>query len=334
MQYNVNEFLDLISKKLAGTISDQEEFQFRQIITEFPEAMDLFAEELALYNDPIYQKHAAERDIQRDFLEVIEGAKKLDNQRKIRVLAACMVAVIITGLSYFQLGVRYSDKNNEALPAVATITAPPDGNTMVLPKGKEDSMGLPDGSAVIVNADSRLQILFSSKGEKREVKFSGEGYFKIAPGSIPFIIHTPHATIEVLGTEFNLNTYDSGFTRISLINGKIRFKALNKSVIVNGGHELLYSHGSSIYVNQCFCSGSASWRKGIYPFNNLKLKSVLAKLERIYNTPIMIDEGEVVNRRITGVIDKTKGLERNISNLQSIVSFHYYFSDDTLHIAP
>ena len=66
---------------------------------------------------------------------------------------------------------------------------------------------LPDGSSVVVNADSRL--VFSKgwqDGKDREVWLTGEAFFHVAktPLKSRFIVHVNHFDIIVTGTQFNV----------------------------------------------------------------------------------------------------------------------------------
>ena len=66
---------------------------------------------------------------------------------------------------------------------------------------------LPDGSSVVVNADSRL--VFSKgwqDGKDREVWLRGEAFFHVAktPLKSRFIVHVNHFDIIVTGTQFNV----------------------------------------------------------------------------------------------------------------------------------
>jgi len=65
---------------------------------------------------------------------------------------------------------------------------------------------LPDGTSVVINADSKL--IFSpgwKDGRDREVWLSGEAYFHVAktPLKTRFIVHLNHFDIIVTGTQFN-----------------------------------------------------------------------------------------------------------------------------------
>ncbi len=71
----------------------------------------------------------------------------------------------------------------------------------------------------------KLEFPFSFTEGSREITIFGEAYIKVAKNpSKPFIVHLPGSTVQVLGTEFNVNTYDSGIVKVSLVEGMVNFK--------------------------------------------------------------------------------------------------------------
>ena len=107
------------------------------------------------------------------------------------------------------------------------------------PRGGTYQVVLPDRTKVWLNADSKLS--FPSRfGDKERVVFlQGEAYFEVAasyrslrgrPGAgrgnlrerVPFIVESPGQRVEVLGTHFNINSYeDEGSVRTTLLEGSV-----------------------------------------------------------------------------------------------------------------
>ncbi len=57
--------------------------------------------------------------------------------------------------------------------------------------------------------------------------------------------NTSKKLTKVLGTEFNVNTYKSDFTAVSLVEGKINVTGANKTIAVNPGNQAVFD-GKSI----------------------------------------------------------------------------------------
>lgn len=72
-------------------------------------------------------------------------------------------------------------------------------------------------SRVWLNADSKLKYPVTFGSDKREVELEGEGYFEVTRDETrPFRVVVEKQTVEVLGTEFNVDAYRKRKTRIPL----------------------------------------------------------------------------------------------------------------------
>ena len=97
-------------------------------------------------------------------------------------------------------------------------------NTIQTPKGGKFQVRLPDGSKVWLNSASTLSYPTTFTGKERKVKLSGEAYFEIASNKkVPFRVISNGQIVEVLGTHFNINSYDDeDFTKTTLLEGSVR----------------------------------------------------------------------------------------------------------------
>jgi len=81
-------------------------------------------------------------------------------------------------------------------------------NSIVIPKGGHYQLQLPDGTKVWLNAASSLKYPTIFAGKKRVVTLTGEAYFEVAKNKkMPFIVQSRDVETLVLGTHFNINTY-------------------------------------------------------------------------------------------------------------------------------
>lgn len=103
-------------------------------------------------------------------------------------------------------------------------------------ENKLDSFQLPDGSAVTLNSNSTLAYQVNKDGV-REVWLEGEAFFNVRkwkpegkeqPGK--FVVHTQKASVEVLGTSFNLESR-SQKTQLVLHSGEVRLLTPNQGTV-------------------------------------------------------------------------------------------------------
>ncbi len=100
-------------------------------------------------------------------------------------------------------------------------------NQLIIPKGTFYHLVLSDGTKVWLNADSKIKYPVSFGQDKREVSLRGEGYFEVAKDSTrPFIVSTDKMDVRVLGTTFDVNTYeDEGKSFVVLVEGLVEVSA-------------------------------------------------------------------------------------------------------------
>lgn len=92
--------------------------------------------------------------------------------------------------------------------------------------GQTRQVLLPDGSEIVLNANSRVTFPpVWPAGQDRQVSLSGEAFFAVKPGRKPrkFKVQLSGAQVEVLGTEFTV-TDRSRLTRVVLNEGKIQVR--------------------------------------------------------------------------------------------------------------
>lgn len=206
-------------------------------------------------------------------------------------------------------------------------------NKLVVPSGKDYSIRLSDGTEIRMNAGSTLQFPFGFAGSSREVFLTGEAYIKVATvASQPFTIHTPDATIQVLGTEFNVNTYNPGKATISLVQGAVKVLAGKQEVVLKPGLQAEYTTQKGINTHPFDKNDVLSWLEGKYEFRETPLSEIIPILERWYDVKIITDHPTVAEKTFNMQIDRSEGLEALLEMLKITCNADYYYKHDTIHI--
>ncbi len=105
---------------------------------------------------------------------------------------------------------------------------------------------LEDGSVMYISELSSVQYPKHFETDKREVNLQGEAFFEISKNKDrPFFIDTELATIEVLGTAFNIDSKSSSYFSLSVKHGEVRvtMKENGRSVHVKAGERALIQSG-------------------------------------------------------------------------------------------
>ena len=109
---------------------------------------------------------------------------------------------------------------------------------------------LPDGSVVTMNALSKLAYPKNFKGDSRQVRLSGEAFFKISPDKTkPFIIKVNDVTVRVVGTSFNIKSRN-GKTEVVVETGVVNVSKAENSVNLIPGEKAEIVSGSPNFTKQ------------------------------------------------------------------------------------
>ena len=195
-------------------------------------------------------------------------------------------------------------------------------NIMNTPKGRQFSLLLPDGTRVWLNAASSIRFPTVFTGNTRQVEVRGEAYFEVAKNpAMPFLVNVNNrATIEVLGTHFNVNAYENeGTINTTLLEGKVK---INNALLKPGQQAQL--------ANKTMAAGNATpvkivgevdvekvvaWKNGLFNFEGATLKEVMRQLTRWYDIEVVF-EGEVPDIRFVGEMEKNMPLKDLLETLE------------------
>lgn len=201
-------------------------------------------------------------------------------------IAASIVVLITASILFF---------NNQKVEEVITYSTN---------YGETKDIKLPDGSAVTLNANSKIHWNNNWKDtEMRRVDIEGEAFFDIQhlENDIPFRVQAKDVLVEVLGTSFNVNSREAETTEVYLEEGKVALKLEdNSKQLINmvPGERVKYDA-----VNQRVektknetMTTSASWKNGVLNFQNRSFREVLHILREIYGKSFECNETALLDK--------------------------------------
>jgi|GEM_PF-649902 len=190
--------------------------------------------------------------------------------------------------------------------------------------GEKKEIGLPDGSKVILNEDSKL-VFPDAFGEKREVRLIGEAYFSVAKDAEhPFVIDCPNGHVEVLGTAFNLRAYpEEAFAEVEVESGKVMFSRPNgeNQVILEAKQMAVLEplqEGQPVVAIKAVdvpALNAQAWRTNRLDFRNLEMDKVVELIERYYGAKVELVDTEIGSCGYNSQFDKEK-LETILSEIE------------------
>lgn len=227
-----------------------------------------------------------------------------------------------------QSGIRITKTGTGQLvyaTADQTKTAASSLNTISTPRGGQYQVTLADGTKVWLNASSSLTYPSGFANTKqRQVTLKGEAYFEVAKDKLhPFFVKTDRQTVKVLGTHFNISSYeDDKITKTTLLEGLVSVNPIGKEEqIIHPGQQAVLN-GGDIAVKEANTEEAMAWKNGYFRFNDEDIKSVMRKLSRWYSIDVQY-EGEVSVEGFTGKISRFKPISEVLNALESTKTIHF-----------
>ena len=359
----------LLSRKLSGEATAAELEELQQLLQENP-SDQYFAELLLAYwNSSATYASARPASSDLQFAHILNRANEepppamvsaYSTRRGIvfwlkRAGAAAVIAGAIGVTGWWVLSARSSR------PVVAAVQK----SEVMAKKGARTRMVLPDGTQVWLNSDSRLVYDAKFNDAVREVALEGEAYFDVVKNARrPFIVHTSGIDIKVLGTAFNVKSYERESTiEATLIHGSI--EVLNKKepkapkVILRPHEKLVFNKEEHTLLKDRPVSGpgpgtaantsaiaitalpknvadtafvETSWVYNKLLFEGDTFRELAVKMERWFNVRISFTSEKVANYRLRGVFEN-ENIEEALQALQFIASFSYKIKDNEVEIS-
>ncbi|MFX1708266.1 FecR domain-containing protein [Chitinophaga sp. CC14] len=197
----------------------------------------------------------------------------------------------------------------------------PVSNSLKTPRGGQFQLTLPDGSKVWLNAASQLTYKISKTSHERLVELKGEAYFEVAKdANRPFKVLSKGQVVEVLGTHFNVSSYDDDpSVKTTLAEGTVKIIETDRyrNVVLEPGQQATLDSGSRLSVAQVDVSDAIAWKNGKLNFNQSDIYAVARQLSRWYNIDVVF-KGKAANVRLSGEVYRNT----NASKVLEILSFY------------
>lgn len=195
-------------------------------------------------------------------------------------------------------------------------------NTLSVPRGSKPlHLTLSDGTRVWINVGSSLTYPTAFTGKERKVTMTGEAYFEVAHNSgMPFLVQHNDATVKVLGTRFNVNSYEDESTeRITLLEGSVRVSQATSSGLLKPGQQARINNDGNSgikIVNDVDMNEVMAWKDGKFMFDkNTDIYTIMRQVSRWYNVDVEY-QGKI-NQRFWGSISKDVNVSQVLKILEA-----------------
>ncbi|MFI5128846.1 MAG: FecR family protein [Chitinophagales bacterium] len=229
--------------------------------------------------------------------------------------AAAAVLIIFAGLAYF--------KFSSPKPVFETQY------------GQKSNRELPDGSEVILNANTTVTLGRDWKEDNdREVWLKGEAFFHVKKTSKKnrFIVHTNQLDIIVTGTQFNVSTRDDK-TSVLLTEGSVTIKINDGNEIIMKPGDFVVIHNNKPEMKPMNEETVLAWKENKLNFEKTPMTEVAAIIRDHYGVDVKLaDDPAITEKTITGMMPNNN-LDALLKALEATTDFKITRTDNTIFIA-
>ncbi|MDX1638494.1 MAG: FecR domain-containing protein [Balneolaceae bacterium] len=202
---------------------------------------------------------------------------------------------------------------------------------VTVPRGETVSISLPDQSVATLNSGSVVGYNRLFGYTNRRVHLEGEAYFEVQNGELPFTVTTFNASIEVLGTKFNIRSWPgepNPETSVSLTEGRLQFQALKGGaapVILNPGEKstVRTRDDTPVPPDTASIEESLAWLNNRFVFENRPLYRIIPELERRFNINISVRDPGILQDTLTIYYSGHVTPEQIINDISLSKGLHY-----------
>jgi ferric-dicitrate binding protein FerR (iron transport regulator) len=255
---------------------------------------------------------------------VREAVRKRLSPGRIALRAAAVLlpaALILGGALWYERTQQTDSVEPAAFVASHSVTVPADSLRLIV---------LADGTEVMLNGGSIL-----SYNDAREAELSGEAWFNVTKDPThPFVIHSEHLTVTVLGTEFNFSTRsEAGSLKLSLYEGRVQLDhPAGSDLLEQGGREFTFDPVTGqAEVRDFDPARRPEWMFRDRPAEILSLNEIFDRIEAAYGVAIVGREHVDTGRRFNFALDENSSVDTVMEVLAfASHAFDYTIQGDTI----
>jgi transmembrane sensor len=210
--------------------------------------------------------------------------------------------------------------------------------------GERQTLELPDGSIVALNANSELKMAKKwEKGADRVVWLKGEAHFTVTaqPATqAKFTVITNDLSLNVLGTVFNVHAREKG-TRVTLEEGKVALKlkepskeqvSEQDSIVMAPGEQVEFfaKTGQLHKAEKVNVIAQSAWKDGILIFDGITLEQLGVVITETFGHPVEFRDSQIKNQTITGSIPAANDLDLLLETIEKAFEIKIVKKDSLL----
>lgn len=259
--------------------------------------------------------------------------RKLRKRHQFFSNALKVAALVLVALTSVFFTLQYAPQPTEysAAPVLKEISTK---------AGERASIELGDGSKVMMNAATKMIIPETFGANKRSIELEGQAFFDIKPDrNRPFYIHANHTIVEVIGTSFDVRSYENTDDVVIVVReGTVELSLHDdpeNSLIVNEGYKGTVTLSSGRVALDLVEDSDAyfGWMDGRLIFKEAPIVEVFKDLERWYDISVKYEDvsDELMDKRFTADL-KTRSIRDVFEVIQMSMNIDFEIDGDDVRI--
>lgn len=161
---------------------------------------------------------------------------------------------------------------------------------------------LPDGSQVMLNANTTIDYKNWKDGVDREVWVDGEAFFHVKKTAqkTRFIVHTGRFDVVVTGTQFNVNSR-SNKNNVLLKEGSVIISANGQEISMKPGDYIEFN-STGIQKKDINNASVLAWTEHKFMFDSTPMKEVASLVTEYYGIKVTLADEAVSSSSISGIM--------------------------------
>ena len=212
-------------------------------------------------------------------------------------------------------------------------------NSLIIPRGGEYKLILPDGTNVWLNSETELKYPIEFSSKSREVfLLRGEAYFEVARDEkSPFLVTVNDSLkVKVLGTHFNISAYkDETQTKTTLLEGSVEVTlASGYGSLLKPGEQLRVTNNGKRELVAVNVDEVIAWKNGDFFFDNEDLESIMKKLSRWYDIPVKFKDEKLKQIQFFGIIKRYEKINSILDMLKLTKMVEFRIDGGVIEVWP
>lgn len=211
-------------------------------------------------------------------------------------------------------------------------------NTITVPRGSDVVyLQMSDGSKVWLNAASSIRYPVAFSADERKVEITGEAYFEVTKSETRnFIVSKGDMRVTVLGTRFNVNTYENEENiKVTLLEGSVKVQQEEVERIIKPGQQAVVNAAKINVVNDVDLQQVMAWKDGRFIFNNTNIQMIMRQMERWYDLePTRYENNDVKQWEFNGEISRYSNVSKILQLLEKTGSVKFTVDGKRITVRP